>query len=93
MHKIHLIMGTTIQIQRKQKSFRLREDLLEILKVRAAQANRTLNNYVESLLLKDVYTDEPNEITKAAMKEAESGKDLKEIDMTNFDSFVKSCLK
>jgi plasmid stability protein len=86
-------MSTTIQIQRKQKSFRLREDLLDILKVRAAQANRTLNNYVESLLLKEVCSDEPNETTKAAIKEAKSGKDLKNVDMTNFDSFVKSCLE
>ena len=37
---------------RKQVSFRLREDLLEKLKVLAKTENRALNNYVESVLLK-----------------------------------------
>ena len=64
-------MATTII--RKPASFRLRADLLEILKRNAARENRTLNNYVESVLLGVVY-EEPNEVTKAAIKEARSGK-------------------
>ena len=58
---------------RKPASFRLRADLLERLKRNAARENRTLNNYVESVLLGIVF-DEPNEVTKAAIKEAKSGK-------------------
>ena len=58
---------------RKPASFRLRADLLEGLKRNAARENRTLNNYVESVLL-DIVFDEPNEVTKAAIKEAKSGK-------------------
>lgn len=63
-------MGTTIT--RKPTSFRLRTDLLEGLKRKAARENRTLNNYVENVLL-DVVYDEPNEVTKAAIMEAMSG--------------------
>lgn len=64
-------MATTVV--RKPASFRLRVDLLERLKLKAAKENRTLNNYVESVLLSIVY-DEPNEVTKAAIMEAKSGK-------------------
>ena len=64
-------METTII--RKPTSFRLRGDIIEGLKRNAARENRTLNNYVESVLLGIVF-DEPNEVTKAAIKEAKSGK-------------------
>ena len=63
-------MATTIV--RRPASFRLRSDLLDGLKRRAARENRTLNNSVESVLLRVVY-DEPNEVTKAAIEEAMSG--------------------
>ena len=63
-------METTIV--RQPTSFRLRTDLLERLKRNAAKANRTLNNYVESVLL-DVVYNEPNDETKAAIEEATSG--------------------
>lgn len=67
----HTTMETTII--RRPASFRLRADLLEGLKRNAARQNRTLNNYVESVLLDIVY-NEPNEVTKAAIKEAKSRK-------------------
>ncbi len=60
-------METTIE--RKPTSFRLRKDLLEGLKRNAARENRTLNNYVESLLL-DIFYHEPNDVTRAAIEEA-----------------------
>ena len=63
-------METTII--RKPTSFRLRTDLIEGLKRNAARQNRTLNNYVESVLL-DVVFNEPNKVTKGAIKEAMSG--------------------
>ena len=58
---------------RKQTSFRLREDLLKVLQEEAKKANRSLNNYVESMLMDAVYS-EPNEEPKAAIKEAPTGK-------------------
>ncbi len=61
-------------IVRKPTSFRLRTDLLELLKEKALRANRTLNNYVESVLLDDVY-NEPNAVTKAAIEEARNRKE------------------
>lgn len=64
-------------IVRKLVSFRLRADLLERMKRNAARENRTLNNYVECLLLDAVY-DEPNEVTKAAIEEAMSRKEYPE---------------
>ena len=64
-------------IQRKQTSFRLRTDLLYFMKKDAERANRTLNNFLESLLL-DYYYNEPNEVTKAAIEEAMSRKDYPE---------------
>lgn len=38
-------------VVRKQTSFRLREDLLQILQEHAKRANRSLNNFVESTLM------------------------------------------
>lgn len=43
--------------------------MLEGLKRNAARENRTLNNYVESLLL-DIFYHEPNDVTRAAIEEA-----------------------
>lgn len=54
----------TIAFDRKQTAFRLRTDLLDRLKVAAKKENRSLNNYVESVLLDAVYR-EPNEETLA----------------------------
>lgn len=71
-------MGTTIV--RRPTSFRLRADLLEGLKRNAARENRTLNNYVESILL-DVVYDEPNEVTKTAIKEAMNRKEYPKEDL------------
>ena len=58
-------------IQRKQTSLLLRADLLEDMKKAAERENRTLNNFIENLLLNYFYS-EPNEITKAAIEEAMS---------------------
>ena len=60
-------------IERKPASFRLRADLLERLRRNAVRQNRTLNNYVESILLDIVY-NEPNDTTRVAIEEAMSGR-------------------
>ena len=81
-------METTIV--RRPASFRLRADLLEGLKRNAARENRTLNNYVESVLLEFMY-EEPNETTKAAIREAMSGQNRNKT-YTNVDEMFNDIL-
>ena len=77
-------------IERKQTSFRFRKDLLERLKVMANKGNRSLNSYVENLLLEVVY-HEPNEETIAAIKDARNGKFAGYANTESLESFIKSC--
>jgi len=63
--------------------------LLDKLKKEARKRNRSLSNYVECILMESVY-HEPNETTLAAMKEAESGKELETLDLDNFKNYVSS---
>ena len=74
---------------RKQTAFRLSTDLLNRLRQGARKQNRSLNNFVESLLMDAIY-NEPNEETKAAIEEVKAGKSAGTIDMKNFDTFMKS---
>ena len=62
-----------------QTAFRLDKDLLDRIKEKARAQKRSLNNYVEYLLYKDV-GDIPNETTEKAIEEARSGEDLESID-------------
>ena len=55
----------------------------------ASKENRSLNDFVESILMDNMYF-QPNETTLAAMREAESGVELEELDLDNFDEYVKS---
>ena len=70
-----------------QTAFRFDKELIRRLKIKAKKENRSLNNYVETILM-DVVYDEPNEETMAAIDEVKSGKDLKRLDMGKFDEFV-----
>ena len=79
----------TVAFDRKQTAFRLRTDLLDRLKVAAKKENRSLNNYVESVLLDAVYR-EPNEETLTAMKEAKENGNLETLDLDNFEKYVDS---
>jgi len=79
----------TIAVDRKQTAFRLRTDLLDRLKVAAKKENRSLNNYVEGVLLDAVYR-EPNEETLTAMKEAKENGNLETLDLDNFEKYVDS---
>ena len=81
--------NTRVSSNKKQTAFRFSEDLLERLKVRAKKDNRSLNNYVEKILMEAVY-DEPNEETVAAMKEAKEGKTLETLDLAKLKEFVAS---
>lgn len=74
---------------RKPTMFRLKTDLVERLKIAAKRENRSLNNYVESILM-DVMYHEPNAETIAAIEEAKRGNDLSLVDTSSFDAFCKS---
>lgn len=82
-------MEIAIATPRKQTAFRLPEGLLAALKTNARSANRSLNNYVESILLEAVYST-PNEETRQAIEEARSGKSSGKLDMSSYDAFLKS---
>ena len=79
----------TVAVDRKQTAFRLRTDLLDRLKVAAKKENRSLNNFVESVLLDAVYR-EPNEETLTAMKDAKENGNLATLDLDNFEKYVES---
>ncbi|MCL2312694.1 MAG: toxin-antitoxin system HicB family antitoxin [Firmicutes bacterium] len=82
-------MSTQTLVSRRQTAFRLREDLLNRLTVEAKRQNRSLNNYVESALMKAIYR-KPNHETLDAIKEAQEDLNMTELDMTNIDTFLKS---
>ncbi|MDE7472958.1 MAG: toxin-antitoxin system protein [Muribaculaceae bacterium] len=78
-------------IQKKATMFRLNVDLIERLKAMAKRDHRSLNTFVECVLL-DVAYHEPNEVTKAAIDEARSGKlrDVPAIDTSSVEAMFKS---
>jgi len=69
-----------------QTAFRFDKDLLEKIKEKASAQKRSLNNYIEYLLYKEV-GDIPNEETKKAIYEAHNSKDLKPIE--DLDKFLE----
>ena len=80
-------METTIRVQ---ASFRLKAELMERLKRGAKASNRSLNNFVENVLLEAMFR-EPNETTKAAIAEAMSNKQKKAYD--NVDELMNELMK
>lgn len=80
-----------VALHKKNQSFRLSVDLIERLRLLAKRQNRSLNNYVETLLLDAAYS-EPNEATIAAMKEAKSGalKHTEPLDLSSIDAMERS---
>ena len=66
-------MEATVRVH---ASFRLKADLMERLRMGAKASNRSLNNFVENVLLDAMYHD-PNDTTKAAIAEARSNKEKK----------------
>ena len=76
---------------KKNQSFRLSVELIDRLKQHAKRQNRSLNNYVETILLDAAY-HEPNAVTLAAMKEAESDamNDVPSLDMSSIEAMEKS---
>ena len=76
---------------KKNQSFRLSVELIDRLKQLAKRQNRSLNNYVETVLL-DVAYHEPNAVTLTAMREAESDamNDVPSLDMSSIEAMEKS---
>lgn len=85
---MHLHIMITV-VQRKQTAFRLNENLLEDLKIRAKQCNRSLNNFVESVLMQALYPS-PNADTIEAIEETRSGKYAGTLDIADFNAFLGS---
>ena len=80
-------METTII--RTQTAFRLSTELLKRLKTEARKQNRSLNNFVESVLMDAVYRI-PNAQTMAAVKEAREDENLETINLDNLEGFIES---
>lgn len=78
-----------IALEKKAHVFRLPTYLLDKLKELAKKDRRSLNNYVECLLLDAVY-HEPNEETIAAMNDAKAGKLEGPIDTSSVEAMLKS---
>lgn len=78
-----------LAIEKKAHVFRLPTYLIEKLKELAAKDRRSLNNYVEGILLDAVY-HEPNEITEASFEDAKAGKLEGPIDVSSVDAMLKS---
>ena len=78
-----------IVIDRKQTAFRLSTDLIAKLKEAATRENRSLNNYVESVLMDVVYNN-PNKLTIKAMKEARENRELETLKAEDIEVLVNS---
>ena len=88
-------MGTVAKVS---TSFRLNAELVEKMKVAAKASNRSLNNFVESILLNVMYHETAESITIAAIEEAkrqqkaysEGTLEMKPIDLSSVDNMLKS---
>ena len=76
--------------KRKQQSFRLRADVIDRLKEKAVRANRSLNNYVESVLISSLEESIPNTLTFTAIDEAKKGNYAGSIDTSSTDAMIRS---
>lgn len=88
-------METAVKVS---TSFRLNAELVEKMKAAAKASNRSLNNFVESILLNVMYCDNPEDITMASIEEARKQQeaykngtlDIKPIDLSNVENMLKS---
>lgn len=80
-----------VALQKKNQSFRLPVELIDRLKLMSKRQNRSLNNFVETLLLDAAYRM-PNAETLAAMQEAQSGslKNTPALDLSSIEAMEKS---
>ena len=86
-------MGTAVaNIGKSHMGFRFRNDLIGVIREEAKRENRSLNNFMENLLVRYFSVDEkvPNATTIAAIEEARAGTGTGRIDMSSFEAFMKS---
>ena len=76
-------------LDRKQTAFRLSTELLAKLKEAATRENRSLNNYVESVLMEVVYNN-PNKLPIKAMREAREKRELETLAADNLETLISS---
>jgi hypothetical protein len=64
-----------------------------MIKREAKRENRSVNNYIENLLIQYFSVDEkvPNATTIAAIEEARAGKFAGIADLSSLEAFMKSC--
>ncbi|MFK5982763.1 MAG: hypothetical protein QM499_07610 [Flavobacteriaceae bacterium] len=72
-----------------QTAFRFDEELLELIKEKAKSQKRSLNNYIEYLLYRDV-GNIPNEETVKAIDDARNNVNLEVIE--DLDLYLKNLL-
>jgi hypothetical protein len=87
-------MSTVVaNIGKSHIGFRFRNDLIGVIKEEAKKENRSINNFVENLLVHYLSVDEkvPNATTIAAIEEARTGKSLGRVDTSSLEAFIKSC--
>lgn len=72
----------TISEEFREKIAKAREDY-------KAGKGVTCKTFEQSMALLE--SKEPNEETKEAIAETRAGKNLKTVDMSSFDNFIKSC--
>lgn len=78
-------------VLKKPTMFRLSVELIDRLKELAKRDHRSLNNFVECVLL-DIAYKEPNETTLAAIEEVRSGKirNNQPLDLSSPEAMEKS---
>ncbi len=80
-----------VALTKKNQSFRLSVDLIDRLRQLAKLQNRSLNNFVETLLLDAAYS-EPNETTLRAKEEVRSGalRNTAPVDLSSVEAMERS---
>lgn len=68
-----------------QTAFRLDKELLELIKEKAKAQKRSLNNYIEYLMYKEV-GDIPNDETLQAIEDVKTGNNINKIN--DLDTFL-----
>ena len=87
-------MNTTVaDIGRTSIGLRFRNDLVGLIKNEAKRENRSMNNFLENLLINYFSVEQkiPNATTIAAIEEARAGKCTGRIDTSSMETFIKSC--
>jgi len=84
---LFFIFGANNLIMKIQTAFRFDEELLELVKEKAKSQKRSLNNYIEYLLYRDV-GNIPNEETVKAIEDARNNINLEVIE--DLDTFLEN---